>query len=146
MVQRVDFSNQIRRCIRSSPITRSAATCVVKFHVRAGYTDARGFGNWAGELYGIDCEAYLHYVLERIAVATHTKVRIGCSLDGSVGQNRSCIAMKKIIKSRPMRLVTNKKALSSGFITSKSIRRTATVPYLFIHGRRFMGLQIFFAG
>jgi hypothetical protein len=48
--------------------------------------------------------------------------------------------MKKIIKSRPMELASNKKALNSGFMTSKSIRRTATVPYLFIRGCRFMGL------
>jgi hypothetical protein len=54
--------------------------------------------------------------------------------------------MKKIIKSGPMKLVSNKKALSSGFITSKIIRRTATDPYLFIHGRQFMGLEICFAG
>ena len=48
--------------------------------------------------------------------------------------------MKKIIRSRPMKLASNKKARSSGFMTSKSIRRTATVPYLFIHGCRFMRL------
>jgi len=45
-----------------------------------------------------------------------------------------------------MKLVSNKKALSSGFMTSKSIRRIATDPYLSIHGRWFMGFQIFFAG
>jgi hypothetical protein len=48
--------------------------------------------------------------------------------------------MKKIIRSRPMKLASNKKARSSGFMTSKSITRTATVPYLFIHGCRFMRL------
>jgi hypothetical protein len=48
--------------------------------------------------------------------------------------------MKKIIKSGPMKLVSNRKALSSGFITNTSITRTAAVPYLFIHGDGFMGL------
>jgi hypothetical protein len=41
-----------------------------------------------------------------------------------------------------MKLASNKKALSSGFMTSKSIRRTAAVPYLFIHGFRFMLLVL----
>lgn len=39
-----------------------------------------------------------------------------------------------------MKLASNKKARSSRFMTSKSIRRTATIPYFFIHGCRFMRL------
>jgi hypothetical protein len=66
-------------------------------------------------------------------------VRIWFRVEGIAGsKNRSCIKKKMIIRSRPMKLASSKKALSSGFMTSKSITRTATVPYLFI--QRFMRL------
>lgn len=56
----------------------------------------------------------------------------------AASRSRSCVAMKKMIRSRPIKLATIRNSRSSGFITSKIIRNTATVPYLFIHGCRFM--------
>ena len=79
-------------------------------------------------------------VTRRVAKpATHRKLPIGYRYERIRGSKiRSCITKKKISRSRPMKLASNKKALTSGFMRNKSITRTAKVPYRFILGCRFM--------
>ena len=91
-------------------------------------------------LAGVKSSAIVRVVTRRVAwLATHRKKPVWYGYERLAGSKyRSCTKMQKTIRSRPMKLATNKKARSSGFMTSKSMRRTATGPYLFFQGRRFM--------